>query len=149
MNICMENNISYFIMNNEFIEIDPQEQYLTNYNEEFAFIISELEAINDIQKEFNDILHIHGEKLTHVNNNLVITDQENVISNNNIIDSYKSKHKYLPIIGGSLIGLSIGGPFGLLLGLKIGAICTGIGGIIIGGTTGKFIKKFNFLHSRI
>lgn len=125
-------------LNNDltFTEIDLMRTSLDEEN--YKKICSDLNDIHQLNHTVNELLGINQtvenvENIEHLEQNTEIMLKE--IDNINI-----SSYSYKPILIGSTIGVILGGPVGLLMGLKYGAVIVALSGGIGGGLLGKYTK---------
>ncbi|XP_018569408.1 syntaxin-17 isoform X1 [Anoplophora glabripennis] len=104
-------------------------------------INNDVKELHEMYKDLNEMVVGQGEHVDNVEQSVENT-QENVESGvRDIIKAHKLKAVAYPVTGAFLGGI-IGGPIGLVAGLKVGGIAA-LGCAIAGYTGGKYFKKFH------
>jgi hypothetical protein len=104
-------------------------------------LLEDFYNINQIQNSLSSILLRQRSKIDSITDNMDSAENSAINGLTNLEIAKKYSFKYTPIIVGSLLGMALTGPTGLLLGLKIGSIATAMSGGIIGGLCGYKIQK--------
>ncbi|KAK2585713.1 hypothetical protein KPH14_010326 [Odynerus spinipes] len=99
----------------------------------------DIHQLHQLFTDFNKIVHDQKESANNIENNIEET-QSNVEEGAKFLEK-ASKYKAVAYpLAGALLGTCVGGPIGLLAGLKIGGL-TAIGCGILGFTGGSMLKK--------
>ena len=109
--------------------------------EEMIKLLEDFYNINQIQSSLSSIILRQRGKIDSITDNIENSENSTINGLTNLEIAKKYSFRYTPIIVGSLLGMVLTGPTGLLLGLKTGSIATGMGGGIIGGLCGYKIQK--------
>ena len=109
--------------------------------EEMTKLLEDFNSIYQIQDSLYTILKRQGNRLDTVSENMEITKQNELKGLDEIILAKKYSFRYTPILVGSFLGVCLAGPPGILFGLKMGSMITGIGGGIVGGWCGYQLQK--------
>ena len=109
--------------------------------DEMIKLLEDFYNINQIQNSLSSILLRQRSKIDSITDNMDTAENSAINGLTNLEIAKKYSFKYTPIIVGSLLGMALTGPTGLLLGLKIGSIATAMSGGIIGGLCGYKIQK--------
>tara|TARA_B100000795_G_scaffold239348_1_gene200958 strand:+ start:3389 stop:3781 length:393 start_codon:yes stop_codon:yes gene_type:complete len=125
------------------IEINKNKKYdhsivkLFNVNNINDNIINSLQDLNEINKNLAELVNNQQQKIDTIENNIIQTEIKSLKSLKNLQKTDSLFFSYKPIFIGSILGAIVGGPFGLVMGIKwIGGIST-----IIGGITGYKLQK--------
>ncbi|KAM3929813.1 syntaxin-17 [Leptodactylus fuscus] len=127
---------------NSEIQIEAQFTEIQDPNalESWNTLEKDLLDLNEIINEFSHLVHTQQEKIDsiedHVNTAAVNVEE----GTKNLGKALKYKLTLLPAAG-ALIGGIVGGPIGLMAGLKMGGIATAIGGGLLGFTGGKVLQR--------
>ena len=109
--------------------------------DEMIKLLEDFYNINQIQSSLSTLVHRQRAKLDSIRDNVDSADC-NVTEGLTELETAKTySFRYTPILLGSLFGIALTGPTGLLLGLKMGSLATGLGGGILGGWCGYKIQK--------
>ena len=111
--------------------------------DEMIKLLEDFYNINQIQNSLSSIILRQRSKIDSIANNMDSAENSAINGLTNLELAKKYSFKYTPIIVGSLLGMALTGPTGLLLGLKTGSIATAtaMSGGIIGGWCGYKIQK--------
>ena len=111
--------------------------YKNQDNTKYAELLQDIKDMNEINNNLNKLLYNHD----HLLDNIVtvsINTAETINQSNKELDiAVSHTFKLKPIIIGGLIGASILGPTGLLLGAKGASIYIAGGGGLLGSILGK------------
>ncbi|XP_053322079.1 syntaxin-17 [Spea bombifrons] len=114
----------------------PQDQ---NATESWNALEKDLLEVNRLVNEFSQLVHTQQEKIDciddHINTAAVNVEE----GTKNLGKAVKFKLAVIPAAG-ALIGGIVGGPIGLIAGLKVAGIATALGGVL-GFTGGKYIQR--------
>lgn len=111
-----------------------------NAAESWQTLESDLMDLSKLVTEFSEMVHLQQEKIDTIEGNVNMAAVEVEEGTKILGKTAKLKVGALPIAG-ALLGGVIGGPLGLLAGLKVGGIAAALGGGILGFTGGKLIQK--------
>ena len=106
--------------------------------DEMIKLLEDFYDLSEIQKSLLGILRRQNEKVATIDNNIEETDQRILNGLEEIKEAKRYSFRYTPIVAGTVIGAGVGGPFGLLVGLKTISL---IAGGIFGGWCGYKIQK--------
>ena len=109
--------------------------------EEMIKLLEDFYNINQIQNSLSSILLRQRGKIDTIVDNMDSAENSAINGLTNLEIAKKYSFKYTPIIVGSLLGMALTGPTGLLLGLKTASIATAMSGGILGGWFGYKIQK--------
>ena len=109
--------------------------------EEMIKLLEDFYNINQIQNSLSSIILRQRGKIDSITDNIENSENSAISGLQDLEIAKKYSFKYTPIIVGSLLGMALTGPTGLLLGLKTASIATGMGGGILGGWFGYKIQK--------
>ena len=109
--------------------------------DEMIKLLEDFYNINQIQNSLSSIILRQRSKIDSITDNIENSEISTLNGLTNLEIAKKYSFKYTPIIVGSLLGMALTGPTGLLLGLKTASIATGMGGGILGGWFGYKIQK--------
>ena len=106
---------------------------------EFENLQKEIEDLHSIFHRLNDAVEIQGESVAVVVNNVEESHEQIVEGEKNLRRALTYKKAMYPLCG-ALLGLGIGGPVGLVAGLKVGGLAA-VGCGVLGYTGGSAIKN--------
>ena len=109
--------------------------------EEMIKLLEDFYNINQIQSSLSSIILRQRSKIDTITDNIENSEISAINGLTNLEIAKKYSFKYTPIIVGSLLGMALTGPTGLLLGLKTASIATAMSGGILGGWFGYKIQK--------
>ena len=113
------------------------QQYKNQDNTKYAELLQDIKDMNEINNNLNKLLYDQDQQLDNIET--VSTNTVEIINQSNkeldIATSYTFKFK--PILIGGLLGASMFGPAGLLLGAKGASIYIAGGGGLLGSILGK------------
>jgi hypothetical protein len=109
--------------------------------EEMIKLLEDFYNINQIQSSLSSIILRQRSKIDSITDNIENSEISTLNGLTNLEIAKKYSFKYTPIIVGSLLGMALTGPTGLLLGLKTASIATAMSGGILGGWFGYKIQK--------
>ena len=113
------------------------QQYKNLDKTKYAELLQDIKDMNEINNNLNKLLYDQDQQLDNIET--VSTNTVEIINQSNkeldIAASYTFKFK--PILIGGLLGVSILGPAGLLLGAKGASIYIAGGGGLLGSILGK------------
>ena len=109
--------------------------------DEMIKLLEDFYDINQIQSSLNILVHRQRAKLDSIQDNVDSTECNISGGLTELETAKKYSFRYTPILLGSLFGIALTGPAGLLFGLKMGSLATGLGGGILGGLCGYKIQK--------
>ena len=109
--------------------------------EEMIKLLEDFYNINQIQNSLSSILLRQRGKIDTIVDNMDSAENSAINGLTNLEIAKKYSFRYAPIIVGSLLGMALTGPTGLLLGLKTASIATAMSGGILGGWFGYKIQK--------
>lgn len=109
--------------------------------EEMIKLLEDFYNINQIQNSLSSIILRQRGKIDSITDNIEYSENNAISGLQDLEIAKKYSFKYTPILVGSLLGMALTGPTGILLGLKMGSIATGMSGGIIGGWFGYKIQK--------
>ncbi|XP_053672531.1 syntaxin-17 [Anopheles nili] len=99
---------------------------------------SEMEDIQELYQKVHELVHEQGETVTKVEENIDAT-QIHVEAGVTALQKALAYKKAVYPLAGAFLGTCIGGPIGLVVGLKAGGLAA-LGGGLVGFASGKFIK---------
>ncbi|XP_011499683.1 PREDICTED: syntaxin-17 [Ceratosolen solmsi marchali] len=127
---------------NHYLQMQAEEEELERQQaclQAWDYLQSDLQQLQQLFIDFNQIVHVQSESVSRIENDIVET-QVNVQDGENYLKQ-ASKYKIVAYpLAGALLGSCLGGPVGLLVGLKFGGL-TAIGGGLLGFTGGTILKK--------
>lgn len=98
-----------------------------------------LEDLNKLIHDYSSVVQDQQEPIDVIESNIEEACIDVQEGSKNLIKASRIKSVAYPVAG-MLIGGALGGPVGLVAGLKIGAAAC-LGGSVLGFTSGRFIKK--------
>ncbi|KAJ8924696.1 hypothetical protein NQ315_000847 [Exocentrus adspersus] len=104
-------------------------------------INKDVEELHALYKDLNEMVETQGEDVNHVEETVESAHQNIESGAKDIMKAHKIKAVAYPVTGAFLGGI-IGGPIGLVAGLKVGGIAA-LGCAIAGYTGGKYFKKMH------
>tara|TARA_Y100000590_G_scaffold440191_1_gene565288 strand:- start:604 stop:999 length:396 start_codon:yes stop_codon:yes gene_type:complete len=114
-------------------ENQQREQYLELYKS--------MECLQEIQKDLNQYINGHRYKFDSIKENIDSTNYNIESGLENLVEAQSLSVKYTPIVLGTVIGALVGGPFGLIPGLKAGTIIGSSSFGVLGGWLGYKAQK--------
>ncbi|XP_035913522.1 syntaxin-17 [Anopheles stephensi] len=99
----------------------------------------EMEDIQELYQKVHDLVHEQGETVTKVEENVDVA-QIQVEAGVTALQRALAYKKAVYPLAGAFLGSCIGGPIGLVVGLKAGGLAA-LGGGLVGFASGKFIKN--------
>lgn len=104
----------------------------------------EMEDIQEIYQKVHELVHEQGETVTRVEENVDVT-QIQVEAGVTALQKALAYKKAVYPLAGAFLGTCIGGPIGLVVGLKAGGLAA-LGGGLVGFAGGKFIKNVDAIQ---
>jgi len=120
----------------EEIEVEQRKAQLETYEN----LQQDISDLQELFVNFSENVHAQAEMVDEIEENVEIA-QENVNEGERILSKAAKLKTALYPLTGALIGTCIGGPIGLVAGLKFGSMAA-IGGTVLGYTGGKVVKKW-------
>ncbi|XP_069487238.1 syntaxin-17 [Ambystoma mexicanum] len=108
--------------------------------ESWQVLEDDLMDLSKLVTEFSEMVHSHQERIDTIEENINTATINVEEGTHNLGRAAKMQVVALPFAGALLGGL-IGGPLGLISGLKVGGIVAALGGGVLGFTGGKLIQK--------
>uniref|UniRef100_A0A182PHQ4 t-SNARE coiled-coil homology domain-containing protein n=1 Tax=Anopheles epiroticus TaxID=199890 RepID=A0A182PHQ4_9DIPT len=99
----------------------------------------EMEDIQELYQKVHELVHEQGETVTRVEENVDVA-QIQVEAGVTALQKALAYKKAVYPLAGAFLGSCIGGPIGLVVGLKAGGLAA-LGGGLVGFASGKFIKN--------
>ncbi|KAJ8962977.1 hypothetical protein NQ314_005694 [Rhamnusium bicolor] len=103
--------------------------------------------LHEIYKHLNEMVETQGQDVDNIEETVESTQNNVESGTRHIIKAHKLKAVAYPVTGAFLGGI-IGGPIGLVAGIKIGGIAA-LGCAIAGYTGGKYFKKIHNSESNV
>ncbi|EAA11806.4 AGAP005684-PA [Anopheles gambiae str. PEST] len=103
----------------------------------------EMEDIQELYQKVHELVHEQGETVTRVEENVDVA-QIQVEAGVTALQKALAYKKAVYPLAGAFLGSCIGGPIGLVVGLKAGGLAA-LGGGLVGFASGKFIKNVDAL----
>ncbi|XP_046997493.1 syntaxin-17 [Schistocerca americana] len=116
-------------------ELEKKRECLASYDA----LQSEVKNIHELFQDFSELVKEQGEDVEEVEKNVETTDKNVKEGTKFLARAARYKAAMYPVAG-ALIGTCLGGPVGLVAGLKFGGLAA-IGCGAIGYTGGRFLKK--------
>uniref|UniRef100_A0AAG5D5S2 t-SNARE coiled-coil homology domain-containing protein n=1 Tax=Anopheles atroparvus TaxID=41427 RepID=A0AAG5D5S2_ANOAO len=104
----------------------------------------EMEDIQELYQKVHELVHEQGETVTRVEENVDVT-QIQVEAGVTALQKALAYKKAVYPLAGAFLGTCIGGPIGLVVGLKAGGLAA-LGGGLVGFAGGKFIKNVDAIQ---
>lgn len=120
----------------EEIEVERRKAQLETYEN----LQQDISDLQELFINFSENVHAQSELVEKIEENVEVA-QENVQEGERILSKAAKLKTTLYPITGALIGTCIGGPVGLVAGLKFGSMAA-IGGTVLGFTGGQVVKKW-------
>lgn len=98
----------------------------------------DLHDLHDLVTSFSSFVHAQQEKVETIEENVTRADEQVAQSTVHLAQAAKLRKAVLPVTG-ALIGLTVGGPVGLVLGVKLALGC--VVGAGLGYTGGKVLQR--------
>ncbi|XP_069100060.1 LOW QUALITY PROTEIN: syntaxin-17 [Pleurodeles waltl] len=111
-----------------------------NARESWQTLESDLMDLSKLVTEFSEIVHSQQVKIDTIEENINMAAVD-VEEGTKILGKMAKMNVVALPLAGAFLGGVIGGPLGLLAGLKVGGIAAALGGGILGFTGGKLIQK--------
>ena len=113
------------------------QQYKNQDNTKYAELLQDIKDMNEINNNLNKLLFDQDQQLDNIET--VSTNTVEIInqSNKELDIAVRYTFKFKPILIGGLLGASMFGPAGLLLGAKGASIYIAGGGGLLGSILGK------------
>lgn len=122
-------------INAELEELEQQQACLHAWNS----LQNDMQQLHQLFVDFNRVLHDQGEHVNRIEDN-VEEAQINVTQGTKFLERAAQYKTAAYPLAGALLGSCIGGPVGLIAGLKLGGL-TAIGCGLLGFTGGTILKK--------
>ena len=103
-------------------------------------LIDSVKDLNEIQKNLALLVNNQQEKLDLIQNNITEVEEQNIRAIEDLKEADRLFFSYKPIFLGGTLGLLVGGPVGLAVGVKWTGLTSGIGSIL-GGYVGYKVQK--------
>ena len=100
-----------------------------------------LENLHSIQADLNQVIYGQSEKIDSIRDHIETSNIKIESGLDELREAQRLSVKYTPILIGSVIGILIGGPFGLIPGFKAGGAIAVSSGGLLGGFLGYKIQK--------
>lgn len=104
----------------------------------------DLHDLHDLVTNFSSLVHAQQEKVETIEENVTRADEQVAKSVVHLAQATKLRKAMLPLTG-ALIGLTVGGPMGLVLGVKLALGC--VVGAGLGYTGGKVLQHRSEEHN--
>lgn len=100
----------------------------------------DIEELHDLFNQFAQNVQAQAEPVNQIENNVEAALENVQEGERSLAKAARLKATLYPLTG-ALLGTCIGGPVGLLAGLKIGAVAA-LGGTVLGFTSGRVVKQW-------
>jgi len=110
-------------------------------HEQYLELYKSMECLQEIQKDLNQYINGHRHKFDSIRENIDSTNYNIETGLENLVEAQSLSVKYTPIVLGTVIGALVGGPFGLIPGLKAGTIIGSSSFGVLGGWLGYKAQK--------
>ncbi|KAI9564399.1 hypothetical protein GHT06_008138 [Daphnia sinensis] len=120
----------------EEIEIEQRKAQFDTYQN----LQKDIEELHDLFAEFSHQVNTQETTVSNIEENVEAALEDVKEGQQNLAKAAKFKTTLYPLTG-ALIGTCIGGPIGLLAGLKIGGLAA-LGGTVLGFASGRGLKRW-------
>ena len=103
-------------------------------------LIESVKDLREIQDNLASLVDNQQEKIDNIQNNITEVEEQNIRAIEDLKEADRLFFSYKPIFFGGTLGLLVGGPVGLAVGVKWTGLTSGIGSIL-GGYVGYKVQK--------
>ena len=124
----------------------PSQEELDQRAEEIHQLAKDVQDVHQIFSDLSTLVQTQTPEIESIDFNVTQANENTKQGVKDLIkaESYQRANplaKFLTITTSTVIGTAIGGPAGLIIGLKLGCIATAAGGAVAGGYAGKIYHE--------
>ncbi|CAF0852490.1 unnamed protein product [Adineta steineri] len=118
-------------------------------NDSYDLLEQDLILLRDTMNEVAQLVQLHKEKISHTEQLIHIAHDQ--IRNASTLLQKAVQNKYITLASGAILGASLGGPIGCIMGLKIGALAalsgSAVGAFSVNRMQQKMIRNEEQIHN--
>ncbi|CAF0784988.1 unnamed protein product [Adineta steineri] len=118
-------------------------------NDSYDLLEQDLILLRDTMNEVAQLVQLHKEKISHTEQLIHIAHDQ--IRNASTLLQKAVQNKYFTLASGAILGASLGGPIGCIMGLKIGALAalsgSAVGAFSVNRMQQKMIRNEEQIHN--
>ncbi|XP_058805230.1 syntaxin-17 isoform X2 [Phymastichus coffea] len=146
----VEDEIAESPYDNRYMQVQAENEELERQQaclRAWTTLHNDLEQLQQLFIDFNKIVHEDAESIDRIESNIEVTQVHVQAGTKLLQQASKLKMAGYPLAG-ALLGTCLGGPVGLIAGLKLGGL-TALGGGLLGFTGGTILKKTCHIDSEL